>query len=112
MVTLAVCLGYIFAAYGNVGVQTSYFPELFGTRYRYAGVTIAREASSLIGGGIAPFICAYLLKAFDMWQPIAIYMSLVMLVTAITAFTMPETKDRDLTLLEDAKPGEAETAKA
>src|SRR5699024_7193683 len=40
MVALAVVLGYIFAAYGNVGVQMSYFPELFGTRYRYAGVTV------------------------------------------------------------------------
>src|SRR5699024_859323 len=43
LVALAVILGYIFAAYGNVGVQTSYFPELFGTKYRYAGVTLARE---------------------------------------------------------------------
>lgn len=64
LVGLAVVLGYIFAAYGNVGVQMSYFPELFGTRYRYAGVTVAREASSLIGGGIAPMVCSWLLLQF------------------------------------------------
>src|SRR5699024_9749666 len=60
LVALAVILGYIFAAYGNVGVQTSYFPELFGTKYRYAGVTLARERSSLAGGGIAPLISPWL----------------------------------------------------
>ena len=30
---------------GTVGVQAAYFPELFGSRYRYAGVAIGREFS-------------------------------------------------------------------
>lgn len=109
MVGLAVVLGYIFYAHGNVGVQMSYFPELFGSRYRYAGVTIAREFSSVIGGGIAPMICAYLLGRYDAWLPLAIYMAFTMLVSTLVSMTVPETVDRDLTLKHDARPGEAHT---
>lgn len=110
MMGLAVCLGYAFAAYGNVGVQMSYFPELFGTRYRYTGVTLARELSSMLGGGIAPMICSALLIAYGTWIPIAIYMSTAMACTVIATALAPETRDRDLTLLHDARPGEAGTA--
>lgn len=110
LVALAVGLGYIFAAYGNVGVQTSYFPELFGTRYRYAGVTLAREASSLVGGGIAPLVCSWLLLQFGTWIPLAIYMAFTMLCSFLATIWVPETVDRDLSLSNDAKPGEARTA--
>ena len=112
LVALAVILGYIFAAYGNVGVQMAYFPELFGTRYRYTGVTVARELSSLIGGGIAPLICAALLMKFDIWWPIAAYMAFTMLVTFVAARMAPETADRDLTILTDAVEGESRLVKA
>mgnify|MGYP000005739850 FL=1 len=107
----AVFLGYWFAAYGNVGVQMAYFPELFETRYRYTGVTIARELSSVLGGGIAPMISSALLLTFDMWWPVAVYMAFTMLCTTIASVFAPETLDRDLTLLHDAVNGEAHTAK-
>lgn len=111
MVGLAVALGYVFAAYGNVGVQMSYYPELFGTRYRYAGVTVAREISSLIGGGIAPMICSWLLLQYGTWIPLAIYMGFTMLCSFLTTLWVPETVDRDLSITTDAVPGEAHTAK-
>jgi MFS family permease len=110
IVTVAVVLGYIFAAHGNVGLQTSYFPELFGSRYRYAGVTLAREVSALVGGGIAPFICAWLLLQFGSWIPLAIYLAVTMLCTVLASVWVPETVDRDLALPHDAVKGEAGTA--
>lgn len=66
-------------AYGNVGVQMAYFRAIRKARYRYAGVTVAREISSLIGGGIAPMICSFLLLAYGTWLPIAIYIGFTML---------------------------------
>ncbi|WP_411733339.1 MFS transporter, partial [Paeniglutamicibacter sp.] len=54
LISLVIVLGFIFAAQGSVGVQAAYFPELFGSRYRYAGVALGREFSSVFGGGIAP----------------------------------------------------------
>ncbi len=102
-IILVIVVGFILACQGIVGVQMSYFPELFGSRYRYAGVTLGREFSSIIGGGVAPLICAALVAAFSgSWIPVAIYMSVTMLVSFITVRLSPETLNRDLTLLTDA----------
>jgi MFS family permease len=108
MITFVLVFGYMFAAQGVTGVHMSFFPEIFGSRYRYAGVTLGREFSSIIGGGIAPLLCAALLGWFaNSWIPVAIYMSLTMLVSFIVTYSLPETADRDLNLPEDAKWGEA-----
>jgi len=53
-ITVAMIVGFILAAQGAVAVQMSWFPELFGNRYRYAGVTLGREFSSVLGGGGGP----------------------------------------------------------
>ncbi|MEU5105976.1 MULTISPECIES: MFS transporter [unclassified Streptomyces] len=96
-ITVAIVIGFILACQGAVGVQMSYFPELFGNRYRYAGVTLGREFSSVIGGGVAPLICSALVTAFSgSWIPVAVYMSLVAVVSLITTRMAPETLDRDL----------------
>ncbi|MDX3227878.1 MFS transporter [Streptomyces sp. ME19-01-6] len=96
-ITVAIVIGFILACQGAVGVQMSYFPELFGSRYRYAGVTLGREFSSVIGGGVAPLICTALVGAFSgSWIPVAGYMTLVAAVSLITTRMAPETLDRDL----------------
>jgi MFS family permease len=100
---VVIVLGFIFAAQGTVGVQAAYFPELFGSRYRYAGVALGREFSSVFGGGIAPLICSALVTwASGSWIPVAIYMMLMMAITFIAALKAPETRDRDLLTEEDA----------
>ncbi|MFJ2621188.1 MFS transporter [Glutamicibacter sp. NPDC087344] len=101
--TVVIILGFIFAAQGTVGVQAAYFPELFGSRYRYAGVALGREFSSVFGGGIAPLICSALVTwASGSWWPVAIYMMLMMAISVIATIKSPETLDRDLRLKEDA----------
>ncbi|GMA28557.1 MFS transporter [Arenivirga flava] len=108
LIAIIIILGYMVAAQGVTGVHMSYFPELFGSRYRYAGVTLGREFSSVIGGGVAPLLAASLLARFaDSWVPIAVYMSLTMLVSFIATALAPETVDRDLTVGSDAVAGEA-----
>lgn len=107
-IILVIVVGFMLACQGIVGVQMSYFPELFGSRYRYAGVTLGREFSSIIGGGVAPLICTALLTAFsNSWIPVAVYMSLTMLVSFITVRLSPETLNRDLTVPENAGQHEA-----
>jgi MFS family permease len=102
-ITVAIVLGFILACHGSVGVQMSYFPELFGNRYRYAGVTLGREFSSVVGGGVAPLICAGLMAAFGgSWVPVAIYMMVMMAISFIASLVAPETKDRDLNVAHDA----------
>ena len=102
-IVTVIVLGFMLGAYGAVGVQMSYFPELFGSRYRYAGVTLGREFSSVVGGGVAPLICAALLTAFHKsWVPVAIYMTLMSLISFVAVRFAPETLNRDLTLESDA----------
>jgi MFS family permease len=103
-IVLVMVVGFMLACQGVVGVHMSYFPEIFGSRYRYAGVTLGREFASIIGGGVAPMICAGLLAVFsNSWVPVAIYMSLTMLVSFIATRLTPETLNRDLTDPEDVR---------
>ncbi|MGP4016211.1 MFS transporter [Saccharopolyspora sp. 5N708] len=102
-ITVAIIVGFILACQGAVGVQMSYFPELFGNRYRYAGVTLGREFSAVFSGGVAPLICAALLTAFaGSWIPVAIYMMAMMAISLVASLLAPETKDRDLNTPRDA----------
>ncbi|MGP3991300.1 MFS transporter [Streptomyces sp. 3N207] len=102
-ITVVIILGFVFAAHGAVGVQMSYFPELFGSRYRYAGVTLGREFSSVLGGGFAPLICAGLISAFSgSWIPVAAYMMLMGVISLVATRLSPETVDRELTDPADA----------
>ncbi|MCP2163903.1 MFS transporter [Goodfellowiella coeruleoviolacea] len=110
-ITVAIVIGFILACHGSVGVQMSYFPELFGNRYRYAGVTLGREFSSVLGGGVAPLICAALLGAFaGSWIPVAGYMMVMVAISFVAALLAPETRDRDLTVPEDATERHAPAA--
>ena len=103
LITIVIIFGYMVAAQGVTGVHMSFFPEMFGSRYRYAGVTLGREFSSIIGGGIAPVVCAALLAWSDnSWILVAVYMSATMLVSFLTTYTVPETLDRDLNSPADA----------
>ncbi|MEV0704901.1 MFS transporter [Saccharopolyspora sp. NPDC050389] len=105
-ITVAIVVGFILACQGAVGVQMSYFPELFGNRYRYAGVTLGREFSAVFSGGVAPLICAALLTAFSgSWIPVAGYMMVMMAISLVASLLAPETKDRDLNVPEDATAG-------
>lgn len=102
-IVVTLIIGFVLAVNGAVGVQMSYFPEMFGNRYRYAGVTMGREFSAALGGGFAPLICAGLIAWFSgSWIPVAIYMSLIALVSLIAARIAPETVDRDLNTPHDA----------
>jgi MFS family permease len=97
LITTIIIFGFMFAAQGVTGVHMSFFPEMFGSRYRYAGVTLGREFSAIIGGGVAPLVCAALLAwSGNSWLPVAFYMAFTMLVSFATTYTVPETLDRDL----------------
>jgi MFS family permease len=107
-IIVVMALGFITAAQGITAVTMSFFPEMFGTRYRYAGVTLGREFSSIIGGGVAPLVAAGLMAWFaNSWVPVAIYMVLTMVVSFLVARTVPETVNRDLQIVTDARAGEA-----
>jgi len=99
-ITLALGVG----AWGMFGASGALLPELFGAKHRYIGVSVAREASAVLSGGVAPLIGAALItwstsalgSARNAWIPIACYVALLTLITVVTTFLTPEPRGRDL----------------
>lgn len=56
------------------GVQPSWFARLFDTRVRYTGLTIAREAGAIVGGGLAPLAATALVAWAGHWWPVSVLM--------------------------------------
>ncbi|EJM58510.1 MFS transporter [Pseudomonas sp. GM48] len=112
IVAISIALGI--GTWGMFGTQAALLPELFGSRHRYMGVSIAREVSAVIAGGIAPMIGAGIIglvvashdgdasAGVKAWLPIACYLTLLTLITLYTTFKTPETLNRDLDEPRDA----------
>ncbi|SDT45648.1 MFS transporter [Microlunatus soli] len=105
IIGIVVVLGFIFAVEGTVGVQSAFLPELFGSRYRYAGVALGRETSAAVGG-FGPFIAQGLLAATGSFVPVVIYLMVLIGIGLVTAIYAPETRGRDLLSEHDARHGD------
>ena len=72
--------------------QAAFIAELFPTRFRYSGVSLAYQATSIFAGSLAPIIALALFKATKSATPIAIYMLIAGSIGAFSAFKARETK--------------------
>jgi MHS family metabolite:H+ symporter-like MFS transporter len=109
IVVIAVAIG--FGVNTMLGAQCALLPEMFGNRHRYLGVAVAREFSAVIAGGLAGVLGAYLIKVSGgSWVPLGVYTFVLAAITLATTFVTPETRQRDLTRLNDALD-DAPTAK-
>jgi MFS family permease len=89
ILALAVALVLHGAMYGP---QAAFISELFPTRYRYSGASIAYQVTSIFAGSLAPIIALTLLQRTHSATPIAIYVALACLVSAAAALMARETK--------------------
>jgi metabolite-proton symporter len=78
------------------GPQAAFIVELFPTRYRYSGASIAYQLTSIVAGSLAPFIAVWLYEAYKSWLPVAIYVGAACLISGVTALLARETKGVDL----------------
>ncbi|MFL5297939.1 MAG: MFS transporter [Phenylobacterium sp.] len=74
------------------GPQAAFIAELFPTRMRYSGASLAYQATSIFAGSLAPIIALYLLGRFKSWVPIAIYLAIAGAISAFSALRARETK--------------------
>lgn len=103
LVSLALIIGLSVSVLGMFSVQSAYVNELFGSRNRYTQLAMAKEIGGVLSGGLAPIIAAGLLALFtNSWWPVAGMMVLYSAIAFVATFLAPETKGRDLTLVEDA----------
>jgi metabolite-proton symporter len=72
------------------GPQAALIAESFKTRLRYSGAGLGYQLASVVAGGPAPLLAAFLLHEFDSSLPIAIYIMLGAVVTVIATVLLPE----------------------
>jgi len=72
------------------GPQAALIAESFTTRLRYSGAGIGYQLASVVAGGPAPLLAAYLLHTFDSTLPIAAYIMLGAIVTVVATIMLPE----------------------
>jgi hypothetical protein len=55
-------------------IQGTLYSEIFDTKVRFTGISIAQSLGAAISGGMAPFVATALLAAYsNSWVPIATY---------------------------------------
>ncbi|XCI94032.1 MFS transporter (plasmid) [Komagataeibacter sucrofermentans] len=106
IIALSVALGV--TTWGMFGTQAAMLPEMFGARHRYMAVSLAREVSAVIAGGITPLIGSCIIRwvaTFSpsaahpgqmSWLPIAGYVIFLAGITVGTTYFIPECRNRDL----------------
>ncbi|HZZ31826.1 MAG TPA: MFS transporter [Phenylobacterium sp.] len=90
-VLIAVIVGLVLHG-AMYGPQAAFIAELFPTRMRYSGASLAYQFTSIFAGSLAPIIALALLKATHSAVPIAIYLAVAGAISAVSALRARETK--------------------
>ncbi|THD59866.1 MAG: MFS transporter [Phenylobacterium sp.] len=91
LIVLAIVGGLICHAL-MYGPQAAFIAELFPTRMRYSGASLAYQATSIFAGSLAPIIAVFLLDRYKSWLPIALYLAVAGAISAFSAWKARETK--------------------
>lgn len=82
--------------------QPAIMTEMFPTRMRYSGVSLGYQVTALFAGSWAPLIGAWLLREYDDWTPIALYICGAAAVSLVSALVLKETRGISLYALDEA----------
>jgi MFS family permease len=80
------------------GPQAAMIAESFPTRLRYSGASIGYQLASIVAGGPAPLIAAWLFGVYKTSQAVAVYIALCALVSLIATLLMPERAHQDISV--------------
>jgi metabolite-proton symporter len=81
------------------GPQAAFIAELFPTRIRYSGASIAYQLTSIIAGSLAPIIALALYKQYGSAMPVAIYVGIACAISGVTALLARETRGVELSAI-------------
>ena len=94
LVWLALVVALVFAHAPMYGPQAAFLSELFGTRVRYSGASLGSQFSSVIAGGLSPFVATALLPYGR--GALAAYLIGMAVVTIVAVFIASETRHHDI----------------
>ena len=94
------------------GPQAAFISELFPTRYRYSGVSIAYQVTSIFAGSLAPVIAVALLQRTHSTTAISIYVAAACTVSVVAALMARETKGLSFAEIDAGQAARAPTQPA
>lgn len=78
------------------GPQAAFLPELFGTRLRYSGISLACQIAAALSGGFAPLIATGLLGWAGTWWPISLFLASLAVISFFSTLAASETHKTDI----------------
>lgn len=81
--------------------QPAIMAEMFPTRMRYSGVSLGYQVTAIVAGSWAPLIGTALLRQYEAWLPIALYVFVSGGISLVAALIMRETKGTSLVAIDE-----------
>jgi MFS family permease len=95
LIILAIVIGLVLHA-SMYAPQAAFITELFPTRIRYSGVSIAYQLTAIFAGSLAPIIALWLYKDTHSSVPVSSYVAIACAISGISALLARETKGVEL----------------
>jgi len=92
LLMMAIGLALMGVTYGPLGTVIS---ELFPTKVRYTGSSLAFSFAGILGASLAPYIATWLAKTYGL-QYVGYYLTAAAVLTLLGLLSIRETKDDDL----------------
>ncbi|MGE7437687.1 MFS transporter [Kitasatospora sp. NPDC001175] len=74
------------------GPVAAYLPELFPTRVRYTGASLAFNLGGVVGGATAPLVAARLTGMYGTAEPVGWYLAGIGVASLLCLYALPETR--------------------
>ena len=90
------------AVLGLFALENITMAEIFGSRNRFTRMAISKETGGLVAVGFGPVLAGIFCNMTGSWWPIVAMLICYSSFGLLSAVLMPEVRDRDLSLLDDA----------
>jgi metabolite-proton symporter len=91
---VALIAALVFGHAPMYGPQAAFLAELFGARVRYTGMSMGSQLSSVVSGGLSPFVATALLPYGRV--ALASYTIAMAVISIVAVLAAPETRQRQL----------------
>ena len=94
LVWLAIVLGVNIGHDQMYGPQAAWYSEMYASQVRYSGASLAYQLAS-IAGGVAPLVATKLMATSGV-SAVAGYLVFTLVISAVSAYYAPETRQKEL----------------
>jgi len=103
LIFVAVTVGFVFQCL-TYGPIASFLGELFAPHVRYSGASLSYQLSAIVVSGGTPFLMTALIADAGSTWPVAVYITLMGLITFVSAWFLPETNPAEVRADPEVRP--------